>query len=180
MKLYTKSGDDGTTGLADGSRVRKIDLRVAAYGDLDETNAAIGMARAVCDHDELHEQLGRVQSHLFTIGAELAGTRETSGMTFIDDTTISQLEAWIDQAADETTPLKNFVLPGGTPLAVALHMARCICRRAERTVVSATVPCDVRPEILRYVNRLSDYLFAAARLSNHRSGHRETTWPVGS
>ncbi len=180
MKLYTKSGDDGTTGLADGSRVRKTDLRVAANGDVDETSAAIGAVRAVCEQEELHEQLGRVQSHLFTIGAELAGAREAGGMTFIDDTVISQLEAWIDQAADATPPLKNFVLPGGTPVAAALHVARCICRRAERAIVSASGPCAVRPEVLRYVNRLSDYLFAVARLSNHRDGHKETTWPEGS
>lgn len=177
MKLYTKQGDDGTTGLAGGSRVPKNDPRVSAYGDIDETNAAIGVAIAICDHDDIKQWLAQIQSDLFSIGAELAAPQSSGGPHDIDGPSITRLETWIDAATDEVPPLKSFVLPGRTACAASLHVARTVSRRAERSVVGLSQQSAVRKEVIHYLNRLSDFLFAAARLVNHRHGVPEEPWP---
>ncbi len=177
MKLYTKTGDDGDTGLIGGDRVRKDDPRVATYGDVDETNAAIGAAIAACRDDELAERLRQIQSDLFSIGTALATPDDGNATKAIAQARIQQLEAWIDAATAEVEPLTSFVLPGGSATAAALHLARAICRRAERAVVSLSHDQAVDTSVLVYLNRLSDLLFAAARLANHREGVAETRWP---
>ncbi|MCH7925866.1 MAG: cob(I)yrinic acid a,c-diamide adenosyltransferase [Planctomycetes bacterium] len=177
MKLYTKQGDDGTTGLSGGARVSKDDPRVCAYGDVDETNAAIGVALAICEDHEVNHWLLQIQSDLFGIGAELATPDGSGGPHDIDAASVTRMEAWIDTATDEVSPLKSFILPGGAAPAAALHAARTVCRRAERAVVDLSQRQAVRREVIRYMNRLSDFLFAVARLVNHRLGDHEQTWP---
>ena len=177
MKLYTKQGDDGTTGLSGGVRVAKNDARVCAYGDVDETSAAIGVALAICKDHDVNHWLLQIQSDLFRIGAELATPDGSGGQHDIDGTSVTQMEAWIDTATDEVSPLKRFILPGGAPPAAALHAARTVCRRAERAVVDLSQQQAVRREVIHYMNRLSDFLFAVARLVNHRLGVDEQTWP---
>ena len=177
MKLYTKQGDDGTTGLSGGARVSKNDPRVRGYGDVDETNAAIGVALAICGDDEVNPWLLRIQSDLFSIGAELATPNGSGGLHDIDAASVTRMETWIDTATDEVSPLKSFILPGGAAAAAALHAARTVCRRAERAVVDLSQQQAVRREVIHYMNRLSDFLFAVARLVNHRLGDQEQTWP---
>ncbi|MCH8146919.1 MAG: cob(I)yrinic acid a,c-diamide adenosyltransferase [Planctomycetes bacterium] len=177
MKLYTKQGDDGTTGLSGGVRVTKNDVRVCAYGDIDETNAAIGVAIAICEDHEVNHWLVRIQSDLFSIGAELAAPKASSRPDDIDDSSVAQMETWIDTADVEVSPLKSFILPGGAAPAASLHAARTVCRRAERAIVDLSQQQAVRREVIQYVNRLSDFLFAVARLVNHRLGIHEQTWP---
>jgi len=177
MKLYTKQGDDGTTGLSGGARVSKDDPRVCAYGDVDETNAAIGVALAICKDQEIKHWLLQIQSDLFGIGAELATPDGSGGPHDIDAASVTRMETWIDTADDEVSPLKSFILPGGAAPAAALHAARTVCRRAERAVVDLSRRQAVRREVIRYMNRLSDFLFAVARLVNHRLGDHEQTWP---
>lgn len=219
MKLYTKGGDDGTTGLIGNVRVSKSDLRVAAYGEVDETNAAIGVAAAACADKETVSILRELQSDLFELGAQLAtppsattqsaahtahvvasapaagdtprGGRSEAvasaprgGRREVGATEIERLERLIDQVSDQVPPLKQFILPGGTPTAAALHLARTICRRAERAVVGLAErepeasTCEVSPGAVIYLNRLSDLLFALARLANHRAGMADLLWPV--
>jgi len=184
MKIYTKSGDGGETGLFGGDRVRKSDPRVAAYGEVDEANATIGAARAVLGDAELDAELGRVQSELFTIGAELAtphAARARGTLPAIDPAWATRLEQVMDRWEATLPELRAFVLPGGTPGAAALHLARCVCRRAERQVVSLASQVEVDPNALIYLNRLSDLLFVAARIANLRAGRAETSWePKGS
>jgi cob(I)alamin adenosyltransferase len=179
MKIYTKSGDGGETSLFGGGRVRKSEGRVEAYGEVDEANAAVGVARAALGDAELDAELGRVQSELFAIGAELAsphGARARSAVPAIDPAWATRLEEAMDRW-DATLPeLRAFVLPGGTPGAAALHLARCVCRRAERRVVALAGEAEVDPLALVYLNRLSDFLFVAARVANLRAGRAETTW----
>ena len=177
MKLYTKQGDDGTTGLSGGARVAKNDARVSAYGDIDETNAAIGVALGILADSDVNHWLVQIQSDLFSIGAELAAPNASSGQHDIDGSSVTRMEAWIDIATDEVSPLKSFILPGGAAPAAALHAARTVCRRAERAVVDLSQQQAVRREVIQYVNRLSDFLFAVARLVNHRVGVYEQTWP---
>ncbi len=184
MKIYTKSGDGGETGLFGGARVRKSDPRVEAYGEVDEANATIGVARAALTDGELDAELERVQSELFTIGAELAsphGARARGTLPAIDPGWATRLEQAMDRW-DATLPeLRAFVLPGGTPGAAALQLARCVCRRAERQVVSLAAQAEVDPNALVYLNRLSDLLFVAARIANLRAGRAETNWdPKGA
>lgn len=176
MKLYTKRGDDGTTGLFGGPRVPKCDPRVVAYGEVDETNAALGVVIAGCRDAQILARLSAIQAELFILGAELATPPDQKPAHSISETQIAQLERWIDQATDETPPLKSFVLPGGSQAAAALHLARTICRRAERSVVSLSRIETVRTEVIVYLNRLSDLLFAWARLKNHRSGVADIPW----
>lgn len=176
MKLYTKHGDDGSTGLIGGARVRKDDARVAAYGDVDETNAAIGLAVAACADQTTAERLRRIQSDLFTLGAELATRDEDKPKLVIDDAAIVRLEGWIDEASSEVEPLRNFVLPGGSELAARFHLARTTCRRAERAVVALAAARAVRKEAIQYLNRLSDLLFALARSANSRAGCHDLPW----
>lgn len=176
MKLYTKSGDDGFTGLFGGPRVPKCDLRVAAYGEVDEVNAAIGVVIAGCQDAQIAARLSAIQADLFVVGAELATPSGQSPSNAITETQFAQLEKWIDQACEETTPLRTFVLPGGTATSAAMHLARTVCRRAERAVVLLAQNEAVRSEVTIYLNRLSDLLFAWARLKNFRSGVSDIPW----
>jgi|CXWL01.1.fsa_nt_gi cob(I)alamin adenosyltransferase len=176
MKLYTKSGDDGSTGLFGGPRVPKCDPRVAAYGEVDEINAAIGMALVGCNDPQIAQRLAEIQADLFVVGAELATPQGHRPPNAISESQIAQLEQWIDEACDETKPLRTFVLPGGTALAAALHLARTVCRRAERAVVSLSQEEAVSSTVVVYLNRLSDLLFAWARLANQRAGVADIPW----
>lgn len=176
MKLYTKSGDDGSTGLFGGQRVAKCDLRVAAYGEVDEANAAIGVVAAGCSDQQLRDRIAEIQADLFVVGAELATPSGQKPPNAISETDITGLEQWIDEACSETAPLRTFVLPGGTRDAAALHLARTICRRAERAVVRLGQDEEVSRHIIVYLNRLSDLLFAWARLANYRSNVPDIPW----
>ena len=178
MKLYTKRGDNGETTLLGGTRVPKNDLRVVAYGEVDETNAAIGVAVTACGDDELVTTLQQIQAELFMLGAELA-TPEGRDVPDprIDDRHLAELERRIDEASDQVAPLRSFVLPGGTKVATALHLARGVCRRAERATVTLAREQTVRPLIVAYLNRLSDLLFALGRLANHQAGVADIPWP---
>lgn len=176
MKLYTRGGDGGETGLSDGGRVPKDHVRVRAIGDVDELNAAIGVVAAGCPSDEMSERLLAVQSELFSLGAILANRRGGAGGPKLDASHLSRLEGWIDAASAATDPLEQFVLPGGTATAAALHVARAVCRRAERAVVTLMRDEQVDRFALIYLNRLSDLLFAWARLANHRQQVPDVPW----
>ncbi len=179
MPLYTGVGDRGTTALFDGTTVPKDDARVAVYGDVDELNAVVGLARAVGLPDDLDEMVVAVQRDLFAIGARLADPRSRIAARVtkaqLGAADVARLEAWIDRVDGALPPLRSFILPGGSPAGAALHQARAVCRRAERRIVGLGVEA-VDPELLRYVNRLSDLLFALARAVNHRSGAAEIEW----
>ncbi len=178
MKLYTKTGDDGTTGLFGGGRVKKASLRVDAYGTVDELNATIGVARATKLEPFTDGVLAQVQVDLFTLGAELAcvpGKEAKLSMKLLDAADAERLEKAIDAAEDGLPPLKSFVLPGGSAQAAALHFCRTVCRRAERGILSLDdVPA--RSEIVIYLNRLSDLLFVLARKANHTAGVEDVPW----
>jgi cob(I)alamin adenosyltransferase len=178
MKLYTKTGDDGTTGLFGGGRVPKASLRVDAYGTVDETNAALGVARATKLELRTDEVLARVQADLFTLGAELAcvpGRESKLQMPLITEADIARLEQAIDEADAACPPLKSFVLPGGSAQAAALHLARTVCRRAERGIL-AIEDTPPRGMLVVYLNRLSDLLFALARKANVVAGVDDVPW----
>ena len=182
MKIYTRSGDGGETSLAGGRRVAKDDARVCAYGDVDEANAAVGLARVTPPTDLAAETLAAIQRDLFAIGGALASPEpgRMSGAQrsklVLGPERITALEQAIDQADTELAPLKAFVLPSGSPKAAALHLARTICRRAERSTVHLARQEAVSPEVLVYLNRLSDLLFTLARLANAKAGLADTTW----
>jgi cob(I)alamin adenosyltransferase len=180
MKIYTKTGDDGTTGSFAGPRVWKDDVRVEAFGTVDELNASLGWVRQeVADHHDLDELLARVQHELFAIGAELATPEPAKhGTQMIGKEQIEVLERAIDTWDAQLPPLKQFILPGGSRAAAALHVARSICRRAERRVVTLlrTPASSVSFSAVIYLNRLSDLLFVAARAANHWSGRRDIEW----
>ena len=182
MKIYTKTGDDGTTGLFGAGRVRKDALRVSAYGDVDELNALLGVASTYSDDIEVAAVLERLQSELFTLGAQLATpdpSHAPKNVPVIRDGHIETLESEIDAFDAELEPLRSFILPSGSPLAAALHVARTVCRRAERSLVSLSAHEPVPVEASRYLNRLSDHLFTMARLANKRAGVTETKWVAG-
>lgn len=180
MKIYTRTGDAGDTGLFGGGRVAKTHPRVEAYGDVDELNAAIGLARAIESMPRVDEVLVPLQRDLFAIGALLA-TPDRDKMkkqlekASIDDRRIEEMERAIDQADQELEPLKAFIVPGGTPKAAALHVARTVCRRAERRVI-ALQSDEIPPIVVIYLNRMSDLLFTLARVANRRAGAGEVTW----
>ena len=181
VKIYTKTGDTGTTGLFGGPRVPKDDVRVEAYGDVDELNAVLGMARAVEVMPRIDEVLVPIQRDLFAIGALLATPdREKMAQHLekarIDNARIMELERAIDEAEAELEPLRAFILPGGSRKAAALHLARTVCRRAERRVVRLQRDVDLPPLAIIYLNRLSDLLFTLARVANRRSGVMEEAW----
>ncbi|HKG95017.1 MAG TPA: cob(I)yrinic acid a,c-diamide adenosyltransferase [Gemmatimonadaceae bacterium] len=183
LKIYTRTGDSGETGLFGGGRVEKDHPRVEAYGDVDELNAAIGMARAVEMMPRIDEVLVPVQRDLFSIGALLATPdpekmRQQLAKARIDDARIAELERAIDDGERELEPLRSFILPGGTPKAAALHVARTVCRRAERRVVRLQHDEAIELPALAiiYLNRLSDLLFVLARVANARAGAGEVTW----
>ncbi len=184
-KIYTRTGDDGTTALVSGERRSKADLRVEAYGAIDEANAAIGMARAALDAAEpaLVAMLARIQNDLFDLGADLATPADTpraDGALRIVQSQVDRLEREIDELNAELQPLKSFILPGGSPAAAVLHLARTIARRAERVMVALAASPGERVDdpAMRYVNRLSDFLFVAARIANKR-GAADILWTPG-
>ena len=181
MKIYTRTGDEGETGLFGGGRVPKDHARVCAYGDVDELNAALGVVRASAPGDDLDPLLEQVQRDLFAIGGYLATpdpARVAAALAKAElpSSRIEEFERAIDAADQELPPLRAFVLPAGTPQSAALHLARTICRRAERSVVHLSHDAPVPPLLIVYLNRLSDLLFTMARLSNHRSGVADDTW----
>lgn len=179
MKIYTKTGDAGLTGLLGGARVPKDSPRVAAYGDVDEANAAIGAAAALAE-GPLRRLLSAVQKDLFAIGARLADPTHRvvarRAKAAVTPAQVRRLEKAIDARERELPPLRSFVLPGGRPLAAQLHLARTVVRRAERQVVALSHDAEVEPGILVYLNRLSDLLFVLARHANHRAGLKEERW----
>ena len=179
MKIYTKTGDAGETGLFAGARVRKDDARIEAYGTVDELNAAVGVVRCETLPPEIEQTLERVQSELFSVGAELATPQpQKHGLAIIDEPHIALLERAIDNLEAGLPPLRNFILPGGSRAGALLHVARGICRRAERRVVTlAHAPGnEISLHIIRYLNRLGDYLFVAARFANVEAGAGEVSW----
>jgi cob(I)alamin adenosyltransferase len=179
MKIYTKTGDGGETSLVDGSRVRKDHARVGAFGDVDELNAALGMARVHADTD-LGGLIHGIQQDLFAIGAQVADPRaqvaSRKAKAALGPERIADLERAIDARDAQMPPLTAFILPGGTALAAALHVARTVCRRAERSVLSLGPEAAVDPLVVVYLNRLSDLLFVLARHANHIAGRAETKW----
>lgn len=178
-KVYTKTGDDGQTGLIDGSRVPKDDLRVAAYGDVDELNAVLGLARGQAAAED-SALLFHLQKDLFALGAQLADPQariaERKAKAAVGDDQVGFLERAIDAREALMPPLKAFLLPGGTPLGALFHLARTVCRRAERSVVALARRDPVPPRVVVYLNRLSDLLFVLARHENLRSGRPEEPW----
>jgi cob(I)alamin adenosyltransferase len=182
VKIYTKTGDGGETALLGGSRVAKDHIRVDAYGEVDEANAALGVARTTAPTDLADDLLAAIQRDLFAIGGRLA-TPEPERLkapqrakVAVAPERIAALEHAIDDAVAELPPLTAFVLPAGTPKAAALHLARAVSRRAERAVVRLGHVEEVPPEVLVYLNRLSDLLFVLARLANHRAGKGDVSW----
>lgn len=182
MKIYTKTGDQGKTSLYGGQRVDKDHLRIATFGDVDELNAQLGVVRAEIAGQsgglaEIDELLGQVQNHLFDLGAELATPEPAAkGTQLLGEKAIAGLETAIDRWEDQLSPLKQFILPGGAKPAAQLHVARCVCRRSERTLVTLLREAPVRPAVVVYLNRLSDLLFVLARAVNHLSQIDDVPW----
>lgn len=185
-KIYTRTGDDGTTGLSTGARRLKHDLRVEAYGTVDEANSFVGLARLHTEHDypELDAMLVRIQNDLFDLGADLATPDTGETLAYeplrIIDSQVSRVEADIDQLNENLEPLRSFVLPGGSPASAALHLARTVSRRAERQMVELSQKPDeiVKSAALKYINRVSDFLFVAARVVND-NGAKDVLWVPG-
>lgn len=190
MKIYTRTGDSGETGLFDGTRVSKADARVAAYGDVDELNAWLGLARAAgiagvsggatggaIERNDIAGWIEQIQRDLFAVGARLADPRQKIAARVekasLGAGDVARLEGWIDALEAEPPPLGRFILPGGSPAGAALHVARTVCRRAERAAVGLG---DADPDVIVYLNRLSDLLFVMARAVNHRAGAPEQEW----
>jgi cob(I)alamin adenosyltransferase len=179
VKIYTRTGDSGDTGLFDGTRVPKSDRRVAAYGDVDELNAWLGLANATISDPDIREKILQIQRDLFALGARLADPshriagRVTKAAVSASD--VTRLEGWIDGFEADLTPLRRFILAGGTAPGAALHVARTVCRRAERAMVDLGEDA-FEAELLQYINRLSDLLFTMARAVNHRAGVPEIEW----
>jgi cob(I)alamin adenosyltransferase len=179
VKIYTKTGDAGETSLFDGTRVSKTHLRVTAYGEVDELQACLGVARAAGLPADLDEMCVALQRDLFAVGARLADPSHKIAARVekaaVTNEHVTRLEGWIDRLDEELPPLRHFVLSGGTPAGAALHLARAVCRRAERAVLHLGADA-VEPVVLVYVNRVSDLLFTMARAANHRAGVSETQW----
>ncbi|RKQ69602.1 ATP:cob(I)alamin adenosyltransferase [Litorimonas taeanensis] len=184
-KIYTRTGDDGSTGLVDGSRLSKSDPRVAAYGDVDETNSVIGLARLHLESRRLDDMLSRIQNDLFDLGADLAtplpnpGEADSEYALRIMESQTLRLETELDSLNADLQPLKSFVLPGGHPPSAYLHQARTVCRRAERLCVALSQDAAINPAALKYLNRLSDFLFVAARWANDQ-GEADVKWVPGA
>jgi cob(I)alamin adenosyltransferase len=188
LRIYTRTGDRGDTGLFGGERVRKDDGRVEAYGTVDELNAVLGVARAQAEDPELRETLAGLQDRLFSLGADIATPMEAAtqrgrvSIERIQPERVEALEQLIDRFEAELPPLTRFILPGGAGLSAALHLARVVCRRAERRCVTlahleeASDPPSLNPEVVRYLNRLSDLLFVLARVANQRQGVEDIVW----
>jgi cob(I)alamin adenosyltransferase len=181
MKIYTKTGDDGTTALFGGQRVVKDSIRIETYGTVDEVNSILGVARAVNSDNDIEDILDHLQNDLFVLGADLATPIGKEGVTIprIDQKHITFLETTIDAVELELSPLKNFILPGGSVVAAYLHFARTVCRRAERHAVHLSRIEQIGEFVVVYLNRLSDLLFVLARLANKRDGIVERPWKAG-
>lgn len=183
-KIYTRTGDDGSTGLVDGSRLSKDSLRVSAYGDVDETNATIGLVRLHLQSQDIDAKLARVQNELFDLGADLAtplpgdGEKDAEYALRIVEGQVSRLEAELDDLNADMAALKSFVLPGGSAPSSYLHLARTICRRAERSMVALSHEERINPQALAYINRLSDYIFVMGRWCNAQ-GEGDVLWKPG-
>jgi cob(I)alamin adenosyltransferase len=184
-RIYTRTGDTGSTGLFGGGRVSKANPRVDAYGEVDELNAVLGWAAATVADGWIRGRLHELQTDLFTVGAHLATPEAAEGrkrpaLPALPEGRAEDIEAWIDQADADLEELRSFILPGGTAGAAALHLARTVCRRAERRVVELAANEPVDPLILVLLNRMSDFLFTAARLENRRAGRHDMVWdPAG-
>jgi cob(I)alamin adenosyltransferase len=177
MKIYTKTGDEGETGLFGGPRVKKNNVRIEAYGTVDELNAVVGMVRSHGLPADVDGLLARIQNELFDLGAALATPEpEKFGIAGATDEHVAALEQAIDRFEAELEPLRQFILPGGTPAAAALHLARTVCRRAERCVVTLAETETISPRVVVYLNRLSDLLFVLARVPNRREGLPDVPW----
>ena len=181
MKIYTKTGDEGETGLFDGTRVPKHDPRVEAYGEVDELNALLGTVRAFLTDEEVGVVLAAIQRDLFAIGAQLAdpkfGEKKRKEKVTLNEGRVKELEEIIDRCEAELPPLRHFILPGGSHAGSLLHLARTVCRRAERRTIGLKhqgIP--VSPILIMYINRLSDLLFVLARVVNHRQGIQDVAW----
>lgn len=173
-KLYTRKGDAGTTRLANGEEVGKDSIRVIAYGEIDELNSLLGVVLSKLPSPKITEMLSAIQHHLFDVGGELASAGMITGM--VSEIMITDLEDNIDQLNSELPPLEEFILPGGSPAAAELHLARTVCRRAERSIVTLNHSEPIAPEIIKYINRFSDLLFVMARYENHLDGNQEVYW----
>ena len=184
MKIYTKTGDNGTTALYGGKRVSKASARVESYGNIDELNSFIGLAKSEITDDKVLNQLQKIQFDLFTLGSESATPTDKltlangkSRLTLmISETEIEELENWMDEYETQLEPLQYFILPGGGKSATALHVCRTVCRRAERSLVFLNESEEVRPELIKYLNRLSDYLFVLARYISKLNEEKEEYW----
>lgn len=181
MKIYTRTGDSGDTALFGGGRVPKDHRRVAAYGTVDELNAVLGVSVVEVEDSEIRGRLEVIQHDLFAVGSILATRPRADGSPHphlppLPVERIEEMEGWIDRADEELPPLTQFVLPGGSSGAARLHLARTVCRRAEREVVTLSAEEEVDVGAIRYLNRLSDLLFALARLENHRAGRADVAW----
>lgn len=183
-KIYTRTGDDGTTGLVDGSRLGKDALRVCAYGDVDETNSIIGLVRLHLENRHLDDMLSRIQNDLFDLGADLAtplpkdAEPDSEYALRMVAAQTDRIETELDELNADLEPLNSFVLPGGHPPAAYLHQARTVCRRAERVCVALSDEADINPQALKYLNRLSDFLFVASRWCNDQ-GASDVKWVPG-
>lgn len=184
-KIYTRTGDDGSTGLVDGSRLSKDDVRVRAYGDVDETNSVIGLVRLHLENRRMDDMLSRIQNDLFDLGADLAtplpakGEADSEYALRMVEAQSTRLEQELDALNADLEPLTSFVLPGGSPPAAYLHQARTVCRRAERVCVALAAEQPINPAALTYLNRLSDFLFVAARWCNDQ-GESDMKWVPGA
>jgi len=184
MKIYTKTGDKGTTALYGGNRVSKASARVESYGNIDELNSFIGLAKSEITDEKVLNQLKKIQFDLFTLGSESATPTDKltlangkSRLTLmISETEIEELENWMDEYETQLEPLQYFILPGGGKSATALHVCRTVCRRAERSLVFLNESEEVRPELIKYLNRLSDYLFVLARYVSKLNEEKEEYW----
>ncbi len=179
MRIYTRQGDHGQTTLFDGKRVSKDHLRLATYGTVDELNSWLGMAVSLCRHEQLRQILNQLQHGLFDLGADLATPLDSPNSALVNRIQVrhaAEMEKQIDTFTAELLPLKQFILPGGSPLAAHLHIARTVCRRAERHLVELMREEQTGEAPLIYLNRLSDLLFVLARLANKLDGHPETHW----
>jgi len=179
-RIYTRGGDAGETSLGDGSRVSKLDARIAAYGTTDELNSVLGLVLAGECPPPLREPLGRIQNELFDVGADLCVPFAAEGRLRVEQALVDRLEALCDAFNDDLPELKSFVLPGGTAAAAGLHVARTVCRRAERETLVAAGEHDVNPLVAVYLNRLSDLLFILARAANALAGADEPLWKPGA
>ncbi len=179
MKIYTRTGDDGTTGLQNGKRVSKSDLRILAYGAIDEANSCLGIVLAHDLDSDVKELLTKIQNELFIAGSDLSDPDLENKKNRVTDAMVTNLEKNIDKFEEEVTPLTNFILPGGNKVAAYLHLARTISRRAETQIVALAQHETLNPSCQKYLNRLSDLLFVLARLVNKRSGTLDTIWKPG-